>query len=70
MADARRGPAFVAAVACLAGAYALVRCPPARRVAWQLARVAVTTWLPAWVASEVRQAWRQSAHETGTEGGT
>ncbi|MCL4848121.1 MAG: hypothetical protein KJ066_16385 [Acidobacteria bacterium] len=70
MADARRAQTLVAAVACLAGAYAFVRYRPARRVAWQLVRVAATTWLPAWVASEVRQAWRQSAHEPGTEGGT
>lgn len=70
MAETRTAPALIVVAACVGGAYLIARFPTARRVAWQLVRVAATTWLPAWVASEVRQAWRQSAHEPGTEGGT
>jgi hypothetical protein len=39
----------------------LVASRPARRVAGRAVRVALTTWLPAMVMREVRNAWRRSA---------
>jgi len=43
-----------------AGCYVL-RTPPLRRVALQLAVTALTASLPAWFGREVRRAWKESA---------
>lgn len=42
------------------GAWLVARSPAARRLVWQLVRVTLTTWLPALVAREVRDAWREA----------
>jgi hypothetical protein len=45
------------------GAWLVARSPAMRRLVWQLARVALTTWLPALVAREVRDAWREAGRQ-------
>ncbi len=63
MAEPRSGAVLVASAALVAGTYLVLRHRPVRRVAWQLARIAATTWLPAWIGAEVRAAWHAAARE-------
>lgn len=49
--------------AALGAAYYVLRTPPLRRTAWLLARTAITTTIPAWLARELRQAWAESGRE-------
>jgi hypothetical protein len=50
--------------AALAAAVVVLRTPPLRRLAFGLARTAVTVTLPVWLSREVKQAWTDS----GTRG--
>ena len=43
------------------GALLLARSATFRAVTWRLAKFAVTTWLPARLAVEVRKAWNDAA---------
>jgi len=57
-----RTTANVVMIAAAAGAaYYVLRTPPLRRVAWQLARTWVRGPLAVWAVTEVRRAWEQSA---------
>lgn len=45
----------------LAIGFVILRNPRLRRVAWSLAKTAVTTTVPVYLANEVRTAWKASA---------
>lgn len=45
----------------VAAGVVILRTPRFRRVAWQLAKTAASTTLPAYLATEVTTAWRASA---------
>ncbi len=47
----------VIGAAVLGAAWLVLRSPVARRLAWGGVRLAVTTWLPAYVGSQVSEAW-------------
>jgi hypothetical protein len=49
------------------GALLLARSRTFRLVTWRLARVALTTWLPARIATEVRRAWHDAAADDRPE---
>lgn len=51
----------IIAVAAVGLAVVVLRTPALRRLAWNLARTAVTVSLPAWLSREVQQAWAESA---------
>jgi hypothetical protein len=46
--------------AAIGAAVVVLRVPALRRLAAGLARTAVTTGIPAWVATEVRRSWADS----------
>jgi|OpeIllAssembly_1097287.scaffolds.fasta_scaffold15578_4 hypothetical protein len=50
------------------GALLLARSRTFRQVTWRLAKFALTTWLPARLATEVRHAWRDAAASEGVVG--
>ncbi len=54
---------LLGAVSLAAGWY-LFRTPRLRRVAWRLAKAAVTTAVPAYLARETTDAWRESARRS------
>jgi hypothetical protein len=58
--NARRIANAVIAAAALGAAYYVVRTPPLRRTAWKLLVAAVTGAVPAWLGTELRQAWADS----------
>lgn len=63
-ADTARTLANVILGAAALGAAAVVlRTPPLRRLAFGLARTAVTVTLPVWLSREVAQAWTDSGAE-------
>lgn len=47
--------------AALGAAVVILRTPTLRRLAFGLARTAITVTLPAWLSREVQQAWAESA---------
>ena len=47
--------------AAIGAAVVVLRVPALRRLAFGLARTAVTTGIPAWIANEVRASWADSA---------
>jgi hypothetical protein len=47
-------------VAAVGVAIVILRTPALRRLAWQLARTAITGTGPAWIGREVQQAWVES----------
>ena len=51
----------IIALAAVGLAVVVLRTPALRRLAWNLARTAVTVSLPAWLNREVQQAWADSA---------
>lgn len=51
----------VVAAAAVGAAVVILRTPPLRRLAFGLARTAITVGLPAWITREVRQAWEESS---------
>ena len=58
----------VVGAAALGAAVIIVRTPALRRLAFGLARTAVTVMIPAWLSREVRQAWAETAHAGGSSG--
>ena len=48
--------------AALGAAVIVLRTPALRRLAFGLARTALTVTIPAWLSHEVQQAWSDSAH--------
>lgn len=50
--------------AALGAAVIVLRTPALRRLAFGLARTALTVTIPAWLSHEVQQAWSDSAHRT------
>lgn len=66
--QARTVANVVLAVAAVGAAYYVLRTPPLRRLAWQLARAWLTGSLPVWFATEVRRAWDASADGTAVQG--
>jgi hypothetical protein len=50
--------------AVLGAVWFLARSPKARRLVWRGARYAALSWLPAYLAGQVRSAWAASAPET------
>lgn len=47
--------------AAIGAAVVVLRVPALRRLAFGLARTAITTGIPAWIANEVRTSWAESA---------
>lgn len=64
-AQARTAANLVMAAAAVGAAVYVLRTPPLRRSAWQIARRWATGPLAAWLVAEVRRAWIESG-----EGGT
>ncbi|HJR61267.1 MAG TPA: hypothetical protein VJ813_17780 [Vicinamibacterales bacterium] len=57
----------VVAAAAVGAAVVIVRTPALRRLAYGLARTAITVGVPAWLSREVRQAWDESGAARGAE---
>ena len=55
----------VMATAAVGAAVVILRTPALRRLAFGLARTAITTAIPLWLTREVKEAWRNS--ELGTQ---
>lgn len=64
--SARRVANVILGAAALGAAYAVATNPSLRRLAWRLARTALTGTLPAWIGREVHLAWMESGRGTGT----
>jgi hypothetical protein len=64
--SARKVANVILGAAALGAAYIVVSTPQLRRLAWRLARTALTGTLPAWLGKEVHQAWIESGRGTGT----
>lgn len=64
--SARTAANLVLAAAALGAAYVVLRTPPLRRRAWQLAKAGLTGALPGWLAREIREAWLDSGRRTRT----
>jgi hypothetical protein len=54
----------VMATAALGAAVVVLRTPALRRLAFGLARTAITTGIPLWLTKEVKDAWRNSERRT------
>jgi hypothetical protein len=59
--SARTVANVILATAALGAAVVVLRTPPLRRLAFGLARTAITTTIPVWLAREVKQAWKAAA---------
>ena len=57
----------VVAAAAVGAAVVTLRTPALRRLAFGLARTAITVGIPAWLSREVRQAWADSNEAAGVE---
>ncbi len=53
----------VIALAVVGAAYYVLRTPRLRSTAWRLAGAAITGSIPAWLAREVRDGWRESGRD-------
>lgn len=51
----------IVGAAALGAAVVILRTPALRRLAFGLARTALTVTIPAWLSREVQQAWTESA---------
>ena len=60
--QARTAANVVMAAAAAGAAYAVLRAPRLRGLAWQLARSWARGPLAVWAATEVRHAWEHSGH--------
>ncbi len=54
----------VLGAAAVGAAVVILRTPALRRLAFGLARTAVTVGVPAWLSREVQQAWNESSTRT------
>jgi hypothetical protein len=52
--------------AAIGAAVVVLRVPALRRLAFGLAKTAITTGIPAWIANEVRTSWAESARPRGS----
>ena len=59
--NAEKAANVIIAVAAIGAAVVVLRTPFLRRLAWNLARTAVTASVPAWFGREIQQAWVDSA---------
>lgn len=59
-ATARTVANVILGAAAVGAAVVILRTPPLRRLAWGLARTAITTGVPAWIWREVQHGWRDS----------
>jgi hypothetical protein len=50
----------VLAAAAIGAAVVVLRTPALRRLAFGLARTAITTTIPVWLTREIKQAWHES----------
>jgi hypothetical protein len=50
----------VMAAAAIGAAVVILRIPTLRRLAFGLARTAITAGIPAWISREVKHAWEES----------
>ena len=57
---ARTAANVIMATAAIGAAVVVLRTPALRRLAFGLARAAVTTYIPFWLSQEIRQAWEHS----------
>jgi hypothetical protein len=64
--SARKVANVILGAAAVGAVYLVVTNPALRRLAWRLARTALTGTLPAWLGKEVHQAWVESGRGTGT----
>jgi hypothetical protein len=55
----------VLGAAVVGGAWIAMRCPVVRRLAWRGVKFALVTWLPTYVAGQVREAWQSAAPPAG-----
>lgn len=55
----------VLGAAVVGGIWVAMRCPGVRRLAWRGVKFALVTWLPAYVAGQVREAWVTATPSTG-----
>jgi hypothetical protein len=65
--SAERFANVIIGVALVGAAYAVVRTPALRRLAWRLAVVGVTGTLPAWFSQEIREGWNESGRAATLE---
>jgi hypothetical protein len=49
-------------IAAAGAAYYVLKTPELRRAVWRAARAAVVSALPAWLMTEMRRGWSESAH--------
>jgi hypothetical protein len=61
VAGADRAERVIAAALLVGGLAAMAASPLMRRLTWQLTRAAIGTWLPVYVARQVKDAWRDAA---------
>jgi hypothetical protein len=59
-ANTEKAANVIIAIAAVGAAVVVLRTPSLRRLAWNLARTAVTASLPAWFGREIHQAWVDS----------
>jgi hypothetical protein len=62
---ARTAANVIMATAAIGAAVVVLRTPALRRLAFGLARTAVTTYIPFWLTRELREAWEQSERSRG-----
>jgi hypothetical protein len=68
-AQARTTANILLGAAAIGAAVLIVRTPALRRLAWHAARTAIATTGPAWLATEVRRAWNETAPAAGHPAG-
>lgn len=64
--NARTLANVIVGTAALGAAVIVLRTPALRRLAFGLARTALTVTLPVWLSREVREAWDDSGRRHGT----
>jgi hypothetical protein len=63
---ARTAANVIMATAAIGAAVVVLRTPALRRLAFGLARTAVTTYIPFWLTREIRHAWEHSEGRSGS----
>ena len=61
---ARTAANVIMATAAIGAAVVVLRTPALRRLAFGLARTAITTGIPVWLSREIRVAWENSERNT------
>ena len=65
--SARTVANVVLGAAAIGAAVIILRTPALRRLAFGLARTALTVGIPAWVSKEVREAWQDAGTRSSVE---